>query len=155
MGKDVYITDEERVKRKRVAEAFAELYEVADIVIADAGRYGFIKAQFYKAPRGFDSIVTYTDSQSMFEDLWDGWLCDRLLSPALETPIEEWEYEQIFEHLSEEKQEELMAKRAYFMGKCGAASAQKGKEGLKNEERKTSGHTGIIEDEGQAGQYPE
>ena len=32
MEKKVYITDEERAKCKKVAEAFSELYEMADIV---------------------------------------------------------------------------------------------------------------------------
>ena len=32
MEKKVYITEEERAKCKKVAEAFSELYEMADIV---------------------------------------------------------------------------------------------------------------------------
>lgn len=125
MEKRVYITDEEREKCKRVAKAFAELYEVTDIVVADAWRYGFIKLQFYKVSRGFDSIVTYTDSQSMFEDLWEDWLCDQLLTLMLKSPIMELEYEEIFECLPKEKQEELTAKKGYFMEKSGVTFVQK------------------------------
>ena len=33
MKKKIYITEEERAKCQKVAEAFAELYEMADIVI--------------------------------------------------------------------------------------------------------------------------
>ena len=40
MEKQFYITEEER-------DAFTELYEMADIVVVDVGRYGF-KCLFYK-----------------------------------------------------------------------------------------------------------
>lgn len=114
MGKEVYITDEERKKCRNVADAFRELYELTDVVIVDAGKYGFVKLQYYKPPAGFDSLVTYTDSQVMFDDLWEDWLYNQLLTSVLGTPIAEFEYEDIFKYLPEEKQKELMAKRIYF-----------------------------------------
>ncbi len=42
MEKKIYITEEERAKRQKAADAFAELYDMADIVVADVGRYGFV-----------------------------------------------------------------------------------------------------------------
>ena len=114
MGKEVYITDEERKKCRNVADAFRELYELTDVVVVDAGKYGFVKLQYYKPPAGFDSLVTYTDSQVMFDDLWEDWLYNQLLTSVLGTPIAEFEYEDIFKYLPEEKQKELMAKRFYF-----------------------------------------
>lgn len=114
MGKEVYITDEERKKCRNVADAFRELYELTDVVVVDAGKYGFVKLQYYKPPAGFDSLVTYTDSQVMFDDLWEDWLYNQLLTSVLGTPIAEFEYEDIFKYLPEEKQKELMAKRIYF-----------------------------------------
>jgi hypothetical protein len=41
MGKIVYITEVEHEKWKKVAAAFTELYELEDIVVLDAGIYGF------------------------------------------------------------------------------------------------------------------
>ena len=38
MVKQVYITEEERVKCQKVVEAFSELYEMESIVVLDAGR---------------------------------------------------------------------------------------------------------------------
>lgn len=114
MGKEVYITDEERKKCRNVADAFRELYELTDVVVVDAGKYGFVKLQYYKPPAGFDSLVTYTDSQVMFDDLWEDWLYNQLLTSVLGTPIAEFEYEDIFRCLPEEKQKELMAKLIYF-----------------------------------------
>ena len=114
MGKEVYITDEERKKCRNVADAFRELYELTDVVVVDAGKYGFVKLQYYKPPAGFDSLVTYTDSQVMFDDLWEDWLYDQLLTSVVGTPFVEFEYEDIFKYLPEEKQKELMAKRIYF-----------------------------------------
>ena len=39
MEKKIYITEEERKKCQKVADAFAELEDV-DVVVVDAGRYG-------------------------------------------------------------------------------------------------------------------
>ena len=97
-----------------MADAFRELYELTDVVVVDAGKYGFVKLQYYKPPAGFDSLVTYTDSQVMFDDLWEDWLYNQPLTSVLGTPIAEFEYEDIFKCLPEEKQKELMAKRIYF-----------------------------------------
>ena len=48
--KEKYITDDEREKCKKVADAFAELYEIENILVVDAGRYGFVKLQYYRPP---------------------------------------------------------------------------------------------------------
>lgn len=70
MEKKTYITEEERAKCRKVAEAFAELEDV-DVVVVDAGRYGFVKLQYYMPPAGFENDYTFTDSRSLFEDLWE------------------------------------------------------------------------------------
>ena len=72
--KEKYITDDEREKCKKVADAFAELYEIENILVVDAGRYGFVKLQYYRPPQGFEDAITFTDSRSMFENLWEEWL---------------------------------------------------------------------------------
>ena len=51
MEKQIYITEEE--KCQKVADAFAELYEMADILVVDAGRYGFVVLKYYMLPHGF------------------------------------------------------------------------------------------------------
>lgn len=73
MEKKVYITEEEREKCCKVIDAFAELYEIEDedILLVDAGRYGFVKLQCYTPSYGFEALDTYTDSNSLFEGLWD------------------------------------------------------------------------------------
>ena len=45
MEKRVYITEDERAKCRKVADAFAELEDV-DIVVVDVGRYGFVKLEY-------------------------------------------------------------------------------------------------------------
>ena len=65
--KEKYITDDEREKCRKVADAFAELYEIENILVVDAGRYGFVKLQYYRPPQGFEDAITFTDSRSMFE----------------------------------------------------------------------------------------
>ena len=72
MEKLVYITEEERVKCQKVADAFAELYELENIVVLDVGRYVFVELKYYKPPHGFEDAITFTDSVALFEDLWGG-----------------------------------------------------------------------------------
>lgn len=49
--KKIYITEEERVKCRKVMEAFSEMYEEQDVLVVDAGNYGFIKLQWFNENR--------------------------------------------------------------------------------------------------------
>lgn len=118
MEKKQYITGEEREKCRKVADAFAEL-EDADVVVVDAGRYGFVKLQYYTPPRGFENDVTFTDSRKLFEDLWEEWLHMQLLGLAKEMGIDEIFYDGILMELPEEKRSELMGRKKYFAEKAG------------------------------------
>ncbi len=119
MEKQVYITLEEWEKCKRVADAFAELYEMENIVVLDVGRYGFVKLQYYKPLYGFEDVVTYTDSKVMFEDLWQEWLDTKLYLMAKGTPLMESGYEGIFKSLTKEKQTELTERKADYAKTAG------------------------------------
>lgn len=114
-----YITDEERIKCQKVADAFAEISEYEDLMVFNAGKYGFVKIQYFKLPFGFDSVTTYFDSRSLFDDLWEEWLDTQLLNFAAGTPMEEMDYEDILKRLPKERQKELADKRRYFAEKAG------------------------------------
>ena len=112
MEKKIYITEEERAKCQKIADAFAELYEMENIVVPDVGRYGFVKQQYYKSPHGFEDVVTYTDSKVMSEDLWQEWLDTKLYLIAKGTPLVESGYEGIYKSLTKEKQAELIERKS-------------------------------------------
>lgn len=114
MKKDTYISKEEQEKCRKVAEAFQELYEREDIIVLDAGKYGYVKLQYYKEPYGFDDVFTYTDSRELFDDLWNEWFNGRLLEYARDTPMMEFDYPDIFKCLPKDKQQELMDKKIVF-----------------------------------------
>ena len=114
MEKQVYITEEERAKCQKVADAFAELYEMENIMVLDAGRYGFVELKYYKPPHGFEDAITYTDSVALFEDLWEEWLNTKLYLLAKGTALLENGYKGVFESLSEEKQSELIVRKDNF-----------------------------------------
>ena len=44
---------------------FTELYEMADIVVVDVGRYGFVVLKYYTSPHGFEVDATFTDSRAL------------------------------------------------------------------------------------------
>lgn len=119
MEKQVFTSEEERGKCKKVADAFAELYKMEKILVVDAGRYGYVKLQYYKSPHGFEDVVTYTDSKAMFENLWQEWLDTKLYLMEKGTPLMESGYEGIFKSLTKEKQAELIERKADYAKAAG------------------------------------
>lgn len=119
MDKQVYITQEEREKCKKVADAFAELYEMADIVVVDVGRYGFVMLKYYMPMHGFEEDETFTNSRALFEGLWQEWLDMKLYFMAKGTPLMEKGYKGVFESLSKEKQSELIGRKTDFEERAG------------------------------------
>ena len=61
--KQTYITDEEKEKCQKVVDAFAELFENEDLAVVNAGKYGFIKLQYYRNHVGFDNAFSFNDSR--------------------------------------------------------------------------------------------
>ena len=113
MNKKSYITEEERKKCRKVADAFAELEDV-DVVVVDVGRYGFVKLQYYTPPTGFENDFTFTDSMKLFDDLWEEWQNTQLIMLAKEMKIDDAGYDDIFKRLPEEKQNELGSRKQHF-----------------------------------------
>ena len=50
--KETYITEDEQLKCQKVANAFAELYEIENILVLDAGRYGLSNCSITDHHRG-------------------------------------------------------------------------------------------------------
>ena len=119
MRKQVFITEEERTKCQKVADAFAELYEDEDVLVMDAGNYGFLKLQYFKIPFVFEDAITFADSKSLFNDLWTEWLNTQLIHLSRGTPMEDMDYSDILKCMPKEKQKELLDKRTYFAEKTG------------------------------------
>lgn len=118
MEKKVYITEEERTKCQKVADAFAELYEMADIVVVDVGRYGLVMLKYYMPSHGFEEDATYTSASALFEGLWQEWLDMKLYLIAKGTPLMEMGYKGIFESLPNVKQSELINCKVDFAEKA-------------------------------------
>lgn len=118
MEKKVYITEVEWAKCQKVADAFAELYDMADIVAVDVGRYGFVMLKYYTLSHGFEEDETFTDSSVLFEALWQEWLDMKLYLIAKEMQLDDILYEEIFNCLPKEKQSELIGKKADFAQKA-------------------------------------
>lgn len=118
MEKKTYITVEEQKKCRKVADAFAELEDV-DIVVVDAGRYGFVKLQYYTPPTGFENDFTFTDSKELFEDLYEEWLHTRIIAFAGEMNVNDIVYDDIYRRLTEEQHRELEEQKKVFAQKAG------------------------------------
>ncbi|MDE5873184.1 MAG: hypothetical protein K2H07_04655 [Lachnospiraceae bacterium] len=119
MEKQIYITDEERGKCQKVADAFVELLDNEDLIILDAERYGFVKLQYFRFPFGFDTVDSFYDSKSLFDTLWDEWLHTQLIILSMNTPMADMDYADILKCLPQEKRKELLDSRLYFAKKTG------------------------------------
>ena len=119
MEKKIYITEEERAKCQKVADAFAELYEMADIVVVDVGRYGFVMLKYYMPPHGFEEDETFTDSRTLFDALWQEWLHTMLYLAAKEMQLNDILYKDVFSYLSKEKQSAIIGRKSDFAQKAG------------------------------------
>lgn len=113
-----YITEEQRARCRKIADAFAELYDLADVVVADAGRFGFVRLQWFSEGEGFDSAMVFSDGGELFEELWRIWYEHEVLTPVLGTPLAELDYDEIFQTLSKDRQEEISEKKKYFLDQC-------------------------------------
>ena len=115
---EIFITEEQQAKCRKVADAFAELYEMTDVMVADAGRFGFVRLQWFSEGDGFDSAMACSDSKELFEELWRIWYEHEVLTPVLGTPLAELDYDEIFQTLSKDRQEEILEKKKYFVALC-------------------------------------
>ena len=113
-----YITEEQRARCRTVADAFAELYDLTDVVVADAGRFGFVRLQWFSEGEGFDSAMVFSDGGELFEELWRIWYEHEVLTPVLGTPLAELDYDEIFQTLSKDRQEEILEKKRDFIDLC-------------------------------------
>ena len=112
------ITEEEHSKCRKVADAFAELYSI-DLLVLDAGIYGFVKLQYYHHPFGYDDTDIFISGTDLFNDLWNEWLSAQLLSLTKGTPLADLDYQDMLQCLPAEKQKELMDQRNCFLEKAG------------------------------------
>lgn len=117
--KQTYITDGERENCQKVADAFEGQFDNEDLIILNAGRYGFVKLQYFKFPFGFDTIDSFYDSKSLFDELWTEWLHTQLIGLTADTPMADMDYEDILKCLPKEKRKELLERQLYFAEKTG------------------------------------
>ena len=116
---EAYISEEEHEKCRKVAEAFQDAFADEDLVVLDAGGFGFVKLQYYKQPWGFDDVTTYLDAGTLFDDLWEEWMNSQLLDYARETPMVELDYDGIFRCMPKEMQDSYVLKKQEFMEAAG------------------------------------
>ena len=102
---------------KKVIYAYSELFENEDIIVLDAGKYGFVKLQYYEFGYGFDSMEIFVNSEKLFNNLWQEWFNIQLFALVSECTDEEITPRKIFQNLSSDKQKELLNKRYYFENK--------------------------------------
>ena len=83
-------------------------------------KYIFLNfVSFYNGLNSNEDAITFTDSRSMFENLWEEWFDTQLFLLAKGTPMAGMGYNEIFQCLPKETQEELMNRKARFAKTAG------------------------------------
>ena len=113
MRQRIYITNQETQKCKKVVQAFNDFLQQADILVLDTGRYGFALLKYFDRNK-FGCIVTYINSNELFDALWQEWLKEKLISLYIDTPIINFDYEEIFNKLSVKTQTEILDAKEHF-----------------------------------------
>ena len=83
----------------------------------NTGNHGFVILKHYDYLNGFNNMITYTNSKSLFNALWSEWVKDHLLSLALDTPLIDLDYKEIYDSLPKKLQKKIIDKRKYFRKK--------------------------------------
>ncbi len=114
MNTQKYITAREAEECKKVVAAFNELYNQTDILVINSGEHGFVLLKYDNYMTGYFSITTYTNSVDLFDALWSEWAKEQLISLALNTPLIDLDYEEIFASLPEKEKKKILDKKDYF-----------------------------------------
>ena len=114
MNTQKYITAREAEKCKKVVAAFNELYNQTDILVINSGEHGFVLLKYDNYMTGYFNITTYTNNIELFDALWSEWVKEQLISLALNTPLIDLDYEEIFTLLPEKEKRKILDKKDYF-----------------------------------------
>lgn len=119
------MTENERVRCRKVVEVFTEFFEdTGDSIVVEAGKFGFIYLKWFEGD-GFADDALYTDSEELFHDLWDEWVEHRLLKPTIGTAASELDYETLYKILPVEQKEYYKKQKQEYWEKCFGASGEK------------------------------
>lgn len=121
MKQQIYITDQEKEKCRKVIAAFSEFFQQTDILALDTGKYGVALLKYFNGD-GFDYIETYINSEALFDALWQEWLKDKLMTLCISTPLIDLEYEKMFDGLPAKQQNEIRDARESFKSRINSDS---------------------------------
>lgn len=109
-----FITNEEREKCAKVAEAFQQIYTEGDVLLFDAGNYGFVKIHDYIPCSGFEGITTFTNSSDMVNNLWNEWLLQKVFNHIQGSALENTCYEDALKKLPENIKSDVLSTKELF-----------------------------------------
>lgn len=109
-----HITKEESKKCERIVDIFDELLDKTDTTVINTGKYGFVLLKCFDYD-GFYNITTYRKSEFLFEDLWEEWLEEKLISLCINTPLINLTYKDMFAGQSIKIQNEILNTKKSFL----------------------------------------
>lgn len=86
-----------------------------DIIICDAGKYGYAMLTYYKPPIGFDGIIVFADSRKMYDTLLQEWFISLVEKQAKTMDMSELDTVNFYEKLSDEQKASLIQQRQQFI----------------------------------------
>ncbi|MDE6054244.1 MAG: hypothetical protein K2G55_10875, partial [Lachnospiraceae bacterium] len=116
--KGLDITNIEKDRCEIVAQIFRRDLEKYDIILRDAGRFGFIMLEYYEPKLNFDCAIIFTDSQTLFDTLLIEWY-DCLISELMEEKqAENIDIDDFYNNLSGEEKNKLENRKRKFINEA-------------------------------------
>lgn len=118
MKEFIRISEDERERCQKVANAFAELYEMYEgMIVLDAGRFGFVKLMYFDG-ESFASSDVYNDSIKLFDSLWYDWKLDYMFERVKDTTQGDLTIDELFDLLTPNQKRYIERKREEFWQKA-------------------------------------
>lgn len=110
-----YITEKEKANCDLVKELFQKFEtELGDIAVLDAGKFGYVIAQYYYRNEGFASFEQVMESDEMIEFLWEYKKCEDCTSYQKKAKLGEMSDEEIITLMDSDTRKKLLGERDWL-----------------------------------------
>lgn len=113
--KTLSVSDPEKSRCETVANLFRKDLEKNDIILKEAGKYGFIMLEYFKPKSSFDCAYIFTDCQTMFHALLNEWYDCLITDLMLEKQVTNIDMDDFYDALPEEGKIQLQNRKQQFV----------------------------------------
>lgn len=115
MKRQIYITNQEKEKCRKVVAVFNKFLQQLDILVLDTGKYGFVMLEYYERIANFDCAIIFKSSQKMFDMLLDEWYLCLITDLMKKQNVNDIDIDDFYNRLPAEEKTELENRKNQFV----------------------------------------